>query len=134
MAADPTFAVTPVIGSALLGNAETNLQVPTTTSTLVTAAATGTYIYEIIVAATAAGTGGTTVAGVVYIFCYDGSTYHMYDNFQVSALTASTSVAPFRASKQYQSLILKTGWSLRASQSIAGNASVLKVTAVGADF
>ena len=36
--------------------------------------------------------------------------------------------------KMVNNLVLKTGWSLRASQSIAGNASVLKVEAFGGDY
>lgn len=134
MSADPAFAATLNHGSQLLGNAETNLQVPTTTSTVVTAGTLGTKIEEIIITATAASLVGTTVAGLVYIFEYDGATYHLYDIITVPANTGSSTLPPWRFSKTYTNLFLKTGWSLRASQSIAGNASILKFSAVGGDY
>lgn len=134
MATDPSFAAAVNNGSALLGAAETNLQVPTTTSVVVTAGASGTKIEEIVVEATTTSLTPTTVAGVVYLFLYDGATYHLVDTIVVTVVTASTTVAPFRARTVYTNLMMKTGWSLRASQSIAGNASLLKVHAFGGDF
>lgn len=134
MATDPAFAATPQLGSQLLGNAETNLQAPTTTSTIVTAAAAGTKIEEIVVEASAASLVASTVAGLVYIFLHDGTTYHLFDVIPVALVTASSTAAPFRARRTYDNLVLKTGWSLRASQSIAGNASILKCIAFGADL
>lgn len=76
----------------------------------------------------------TTVAGLVYLFLYDGTTYHLFDTITVTAITASATVAPFRARNLYDNLAIKSGWSLRASQSIAGNASLLKCHALGADL
>ncbi len=134
MATDPAFAVTPVQGAALLGNAETNTQVPTTTSIVLTAAATGTKIEEIVVEAAGTTLAPTTVAGLVYVFLYDGATYHLFDVIPVTAITASATVAPFRAARTYFNLVLKTGWSVRMSQSIAGNASLLKAHVFGADL
>lgn len=134
MATDPSFASTPRTAAALLGAAETNLQVPTTTSTVLTAGAGGTKIEEIVVEAAAAGTTTTTVAGNVYVFLYDGATYHLFDVIPVTAVSGSTTVAPFRASNRYVNLWIPTGWSIRASQSIAGNASLLKFSVFGADY
>lgn len=134
MATDPQFAATVQLGAALLGAAETNLQVPTTTSVIVTAGASGTKIEEIVIQASQTTLVATTAAGLVYIFLYDGTTYHLFDTGLVTAITASSTVAPFRLSKLYNNLLLKTGWSLRASQSISGNASILKVVALGGDF
>lgn len=76
----------------------------------------------------------TTVAGLVYIFLYDGSNYHLFDTITVTAVTASATVPGFRQRNTYTNLVLKTGWSLRASQSIAGNASILKIHAFGGDI
>lgn len=134
MAADPQFASTPNNGAALLGNAETNLQVPTTTSVIITAGASGTKIEEVVVEASATSLVASTVAGLVYLFLYDGSTYHLFDVITVAAITASSTVSPFRQRNVYPNLIIKSGWSLRASQSIAGNASVIKAHAFGGDF
>lgn len=134
MAADPAFASIPRAASALLGAAETNLQVPTTTSTVLTAGASGTKIEEIVVQAAGAGTTTTTVAGNVYIFLHDGTTYHLFDIVPVTAVSGTTTVAAFRASNRYVNLWIPTAWSIRASQSIAGNASLLKITVHGADY
>lgn len=134
MATAPAFASTVQLGAALLGAAETNLQVPTTTSIIVTADTAGTKIEEIVIEASAATLVATTVAGLVYVFLHDGTTYHLYDTVTVTAITASATVQPFRFSKTYPNLWVKTGWSLRASQSIVGNASILKFHAFGGDY
>lgn len=134
MATDPQFAATLAEGAALLGAAETNLQAPVNASVVLTAGTSGTKVEEIVVHATQTTLVATTVAGLVYLFLYDGTTHHLFDTVNVTAVTATTTVAPFRASRIYPNLVLKSGWSLRASQSIAGNANILKVTAVGGDF
>jgi hypothetical protein len=137
MATSPSFANTISLGSALLGDLETDLQVPTTTSTIVTAGASGTKIEEITVHASKAAPSGlaaTTVAGLVYIFLYDGATYHLFDVMTVSAVTGSATVAPFRTSNRYPNLWIKSGWSLRVSQSVHSNQNVLKCEAFGADL
>lgn len=134
MATDPSFAATINNGSALLGNVETNTQVPTTSSVIVTAGASGTKIDEIVVEASQTSLVATTVAGLVYLYLYDGTTYHLFDTIAVTAITASATTAPFRLARMYVNLVLKTGWSLRASQSQASNASILKCHAFGADL
>lgn len=134
MATTAQFASTVNNGAQLLGAVETSTTVPTTTSTLITAGASGTKVEEIVVEAATTSLTPTTVAGLVYIFLYDGTTYHLYDTITVTAVTASATVAPFRANKTYANLIIKTGWSVRASQSQSSNASLLKVHAVGGDY
>lgn len=134
IASDPTFASTVNNGAALLGAAETNLQVPTTASVILTAGASGSKIEEIVVEASATSLVSTTVAGLVYLYLYDGTTYHLFDVVTVTAITASSTVPGFRQRNIYANLFLKTGWSLRASQSISGNASVLKCHGFAGDF
>lgn len=134
MATDPVFASTVNLGAALLGSAETNLRVPTQSSAVCTGGASGTKIEEIVVEASQTTLVATTIAGLVYLFLYDGSTYYLFDTVAITAITASATTAPFRLARQYPNLVLKTGWSLRASQSVSGNASVLNVIAFGGDF
>ena len=135
MAQTPAYAATVNNGAALLGTAETDLQSPAQTSVVFTAGANGSKVEEIVVQASKSGSLiASTVAGLVYIFAYDGSSYHLLDTIAVTLVTASTTVAPFRLSKVYNNLVLKNGWSLRASQSIAGNASVLVVQCFGGDY
>ena len=135
MATAPAFASTPRAASALLGAVETDLQVPTTTSTVFTAGASGSKVEEIVVQASkATGLIATTVAGLVYIFLHDGTTYHLFDTITVTAITASATVPGFRGSNRYANLFLPSGWSVRMSQSHTTNASILKATVLGADL
>lgn len=108
---------------------------PTTTSVIVTSGASGTKIEEVVVEASSTGLTATTVAGLVYVFLYDGSTYHLFDTIPVTAVVAAAAgPGPFRVSRTYTNLWMKSGWSLRASQSIVGNASLLKFIAFGGDL
>lgn len=134
MATDPQFAATVALGAGTIGTAETNLNVPAQAITVVTAGGAGTKIEEIVIHASTTSLTPTTVAGNVYIFLHDGTNAFLYDTIPVTAVTASTTVAPFRTSRTYANLWLKSGWTLRASQSIAGNASLLKIEVFGGDY
>lgn len=135
MATDPQFAATPALGCALLGSAETDLQSPAQTSTVLTAGSNGTKVEELVIEASkSASLVATTVAGLVYVFLHDGTNYRLFDTIAITAITASTTVAPFRLSRTYSNLVLKSGWSLRCSQSISGNASILVASAMGGDL
>lgn len=130
MSATPAYAATPLCGAALLGAAETSQTAPTTTSVIWTPDATnGGKLEEIRVTPIA-----TTVAGLVYVFLYDGTTYHLFDEFTISIATVSTTLAATPLIKTYDNLILKGGWSLRCSQSISGNANLLNCYGFGGSF
>lgn len=132
MATDPQFAAVLNLGAALLGSAETSLSAPTTTSVIVTAGGSGTKVEEVVVHAAHLTT--ATAAGMVYLFLFDGTTYSIYDTIPITVVTPSASVPPFRISRTYTNLWFKTGWFLRASQSVAGNANLLKCEAFGGDY
>ncbi len=134
MATDPSFTAAIALGAALLGAAETNLQVPVNSSVIVTAGANGTKIEEIVIKATGTTLTVNSATGVVYLFLFDGTTYHLFDSVLIGVINGTATVTPYRFSRSYINLILKTGWSLRASQSIASNASILKVIAFGGEF
>jgi len=129
MAADPSFAATARASSALPTTADTSLTAPTNQVTVLTPGAAGSKVEEIVCQGV-----GTSVAGVVNIFIYDGSTYHLFDQFLITAVTPSTTAVAFRLARKYDNLFIPAGYTLRASQSIAGNASIIKVTALGGDF
>lgn len=130
MATDPAFAATVNIGAAIASATfDASLTAPTNVATVFTAGASGSKIEEIVVEGL-----GTTVLGVCNLFLYDGSTYHLFDQVLVLAVTSSTTATAFRWNKSYPNLVLKTGWSLRFAQTIAGNQSMLKVSAFGGDF
>ena len=130
MATNPAFAATVNTGSGLVNaTLDTSLTAPTNITTIFTAGASGSKIEEITMVGV-----GTTVAGVVNIFRYDGATYHLIDQVLVSAVTSSTTAIAFYNTKKYINLFLKNGDTLRVTNTIAGNQSLIKVTAFGEDF
>lgn len=130
MASAPAFAATPNVGSGLVpATLDTSLTAPTNVTTILTAGASGSKIQEIILQGV-----GTTVASVVNIFRYDGATYHLIDQVLVAAVTSSTILVAYRASRVYDNLVLKSGDTLRVTNTVSGNQSMIKVTALGGDF
>lgn len=131
MATSPVFASTIKVGSGLIpATLDTSLTAPTNVTTIVTGAAAGSKIEEIVFQGV-----GTTVAGNLNVFLYDGSTYHLYDQVAIPAQTSSTTAVAFRTTRQYATLILASAsWSLRVTGTIAGNQSLVKVTATGGDL
>lgn len=127
MATSPSFAVTPRIGSVSIATADTSHTAPTNVGTLITGAATGTRVTEVVVKGAA-----TSAAAIVRIFLYDGTTYWLFDEVSVTAATVSNTVQSFRASAFYNNLVLPSAsWSLRVTTSVA---QTVHVTALGADL
>ena len=134
MATSPQYAASVAVGAVLLNATETNLQVPTAASVVLTAGANGTKVEEIVVQASKTTLISTTVAGLVYIFLYAGSTYYNFYNFTVTAITGSPTVSGYRSSAVFNNLFLPSGWSIYASQSEASNAGVLEVFCLGGSY
>lgn len=130
MATAPAFAATVNVGSGLVpATLDTSLTAPTNVTTIVTGGSSGTKVEELIFQAVL-----TTAAGVVNVFLYDGSTYNLYDQVLIAAVTSSTTAVAWRTNRQYSNLIVKSGWTLRVSQTISTNQSGIKVTATGGDL
>lgn len=130
MAASPSFSATPHTGSGLVSaTLDTSLTAPTNITTVLTATTNGTQVFEIVAQAVL-----TTVLGVVNIFRYDGTTYHLYDQILIPAQTSSTTAVAYRTTRQYTNFILVTGDSLRVTNTIAGNQSGVKITAHAGDL
>jgi hypothetical protein len=131
MGATPQFASTPIAWAGLVpATADASLTAPTNVTTLGTAGASGSKVDEITCQAVA-----TTVDGVVNVFLFDGSTYHLYDQFLVPAVTSSTTAKAWRSSRLYTNLVLpSSSWSLRVTVTVAGLQSLIKVTAIGGSF
>lgn len=133
MATSAQYAATPKIGSATLTTADTSLTAPTTVGTVLTAGASGTRIDYIEIQGVA-----TTTACLVNLFIYDGSTYILWTQVPVIAVTSSTTVPAFAATlssnvnANIMPLILPTGYSLRAAVSVTQTG--VRVTAQGGDF
>lgn len=127
MAAAPQFAVTPRIGAVSIATADSSYTAPTNVGTVITGVAAGTRITEVVVKSAA-----TSAAAVVRLFLHDGTTFWLFDEFQVAAVTASSTLATNRVVRTYDNLVLPSAsWSLRATTSVA---QATHVTAHGADL
>ncbi len=133
MATSAQYAATPKVGSANLTTADTSLTAPTTVGTILTAGASGTRIDYIDIQGVA-----TTVAGLINLFIYDGTNYILWTQVPVIAVTSSTTAPAFattlssNVNSNLMPLILPTGYSLRATASVAQTG--VRVTAQGGDF
>jgi hypothetical protein len=130
MASAPAYAATPVAWAGLVpATADTSLTAPTNVTTLGSAGASGTKITQVDVIPVA-----TVVAGLVGVFAYDGTTYHLVEAVTIAAGTVSTTAAPVKQVFTYDNLVLPSGWSLRVTTTVSGNVSLVEVNAWGASL
>ena len=133
MSTSAQYASTPKVGSATLTTADTSLTAPTTVGTIVSAGASGTRIDYIEVMGVA-----TTVASLVNLFIYDGTSYILWQQVPVQAITTATTTPSYVANLSSNSnsnvmpLTLPTGYSLRATTTVTQTG--VRVTAYGGDF
>lgn len=126
----PIYAATPNVGSGLVpATLDASLTAPSNVTTIWTPGTNGAMLYELRTVGV-----GTTVAATVNVFRYDGATYHLIDQVLVTAVTSSTTAIAFKDVRTYQNSIWKNGDTLRVAVTVAGDQSMLKVTAIGADF
>lgn len=127
MAASPSFAATPRIGSVSIATADSSYTAPTNVGTALTGGTGGTKISEIVVKCAA-----TSAAAIVRVFLHDGTTYWLFDEITVAAATGSATVQQTRVSTLYNNLILPTSsWSVRVTTSVS---QTTHVTVLGADL
>lgn len=130
MASSPIFTGTVNTGSGTVpATADTSYTSPSNQTTVFTAGASGSRVEEIRLQGL-----GTTVAGLVNVFRYSGSTYHLIDQFTVPAQTASTTAAAYQDGKCYQNLFLSASDTIRVTTTVSGNVSLIKVNVYGGDF
>ena len=111
----PLFAQVPRIGIARLTTAETSIDAaPANVVTVLTAATDHTIVSRVLVKAAQ-----TTTAGMVRLWLYDGSTYRLYEEISVSAVTPSATVQAWEGESVRitpdRPMVLPSGWSLRAT-------------------
>lgn len=130
---DPAFATKPNNKSATLGTFDASFTAPTNVTTLITAATEGTEVRY--VRAHYHSTGAPS-NGVINLWIYDGSTYHLFDQFVVptSPSGTTTGTAMWQDERFYPDLVLQSGQSLRASHTVTGNDNDITIHAFGADF
>ena len=122
----PIFTLTPIIGKANVGTANTARDGTGTLATILTGATAGTRIVRITITATV-----TTTAGMVRLFIGDDAgtpVIHLWREVNVSAVTVSASMAGFSSTISLSgesSLILPANYTLRASTHNAENFTVI---------
>ena len=121
------FAITPRISCVNIATANTARDGTGTVATLITGAATGTRVAEIVFKARVA-----TTAGQVRLFLHDGTSFFALDEIAVPATTVSATVQGARGSLFYSNLVLPSAsWSIRVA---AEKGESIDVTAFGADL
>jgi len=130
MATAPAYAATPGIEAASVSTANTNRDGTGTIATILTAGSSGTRIEEIVVKADA------DPADCTIVFYYhDGSAYHVFDEWDIGNPAAgSATVASYREARRYDSLVIPSGSTLRASITAALTAGAIQITAEAGDF
>lgn len=130
MATAPAFAATPRNEAAAVSAANANRDGTGTIVTIFTAGASGSKIEEITIKSDADPADSTVV-----FYLYDGSNYHVWDEWDIGNPAAgTTTVVSYRETRTYENLILESGWSLRASITVAPTTGVVQVHAFGGDF
>ena len=129
MASSPIFATTPKVGSAAVSaTADTGWTSPSNAVTILTGGASGSKIEEVVFQGI-----GVTLAGMVNLFVYDGSTYSLIDQVKFLGVTGSTTASNERFVRQYSNLLIpSSSYTLRASSMVASQ--LVRVTAFYADF
>jgi hypothetical protein len=129
--ASPLFASAPRILFAAVSTANTARDGTGTLATLGSAApAAGQKVTSITVVATA-----DPADSIVNIFIHDGTSAVFFDSFDLgNPAAASTTVDTYRASKTYADLVLPSGYTLRASITVALTAGVVNVFAMAGDL
>jgi hypothetical protein len=131
MASSPAFAVTPRIGAATVSTANTARDGSGTIVDILTGAATGTRINELIIKAT-----DNPADSIVTIFLYDGAAYRIFDEFDLADPAAgSTTVTSFRERRVYDNLVLPSAsWKIAAAITVALTGGTIQAFALGADL
>lgn len=127
MAVAPVYVGTPKTWQAALSAANTNLDGTGTLVDVVSAGSTGSRLDKVRVVAN-----GTTTAGGVRLFLFDGTNNYFFKEILVSAITPSATTSPWEGEIDLDGLTLPTSaWKLRAS---TRNAEAFKIFVKGGDF
>lgn len=126
MATVPNYASTPFLKVAQVSVANTARDGTGTLATVCTAPSTGCRIEQIVITAT-----GTTTAGMVRIFIYDGTNTRLFAEVPVTAITVGASTPGFTATLNFSTLVLEANDEIRAA---THNAETFNVFAIGGSF
>lgn len=133
----PNYAITPAVNCGVVTTGDTSRTAPTNKATVFTAGASGSRIERLAICAI-----GTTVASLLRIFLYNGTTYFLYYETPVPAVTPSVSAGITAWNTTLEAvttpnlfpLVLPTTWSVVASVNDTQTSSGINVTAIGGNF
>ena len=132
MAGVPNYANTPNNGGAVVVSVgDTSRTAPVSAVTVLTAGSNGSRIERLSMTAV-----GSTVASVLRLFMYDGSSYHLYYEVPVPSYTASAGAAAWNVTLEAVDtpnifpVTLKNGWSLRATVNDTQIAQELSINSI----
>jgi len=120
MATRPAFTDIVEIGTVAIATANANRDGTGTIGTVFSASANGSKIKQVDIKATV-----TTTAGTVRLYIYTGTTYYLFYEQLIPAITASATVAAYQVTLYFSNLNLPTGYSLRASTERAENFNII---------
>lgn len=127
MSANPIYIGAPKTWQAALSAANTNRDGTGTIVDVVSGGSTGSRIDKVRAVAS-----GSSSAGVIRLFLYDGTNTYLIKEMLVSAITPSTAQGVWSGEWDADGLVLpNNNWKLRAS---THNAEAFKVFAKGGDF
>jgi len=126
MATAPNFAATPRWSAVSIATADTSRTAPTNVGTVFAAGAIGSRIDEVTITAA-----GTSTANVVRLFLHTGSTYTLLQEILTTAITAGAAQDSYTTTITFNSLVLPSGASLRATTHAS---ETYHVSAFGGDF
>jgi hypothetical protein len=114
----PIFPVAPIVGIGTLTSAtaitsRANITGTTGLTQLTATSTNGTRIDSITVKGKA-----TTVASNVFIWIYNGTTSFLYDEFDVTAVTAGNTTDSFSLTRTYANLVLPSTYQLFISETV----------------
>ena len=130
----PIFPLTPIVGIATLTSATaiTSRANITGTTGLVQLTATstnGTRVDAITVEAK-----GTSVANIISIWIYNGTTSYLYTEIPVTAITPSTTVSAFTSTTTFATLVLPPTYQLYISEQVGTSSADFNVYAFGGTY
>ncbi len=121
----PIFTLTPIVAVVQISTANANRDGTGTIGTLLTGATDGTKINAIKIKAT-----GTTTAGMVRVFYYDGTNTRLLFEVPISAITPSATLPAFEATVPVD-IVVPSAKEIRVSTE---KAETFNVFAIGGSY
>jgi hypothetical protein len=138
----PNFATTPVCGVGLISTGDSSRTSPTNKATVLTAGSSGTRIERIAFCAI-----GATTASVIRLFVYNGTSYFLWQEIVLPAITPVDGVTPVFCNSanvgagleavdnpNVMPMLLPSGYSLVASVQDTQISGGVNVFAIGGNF